>query len=143
MVSFGQGCEGEPSLAFEVIAAAIAEMRRQTRRGLININTSAIVNRFRTELMDARLCDLYAKYQDREDALIDGLTDLYTSIVGNNLGRLLRAINIEKIVVDKIDAFDAAELESMIFEVMKKELNAIVYLGAGLGFLMGFVNLLW
>ena len=104
--------------------------------------SAAIVDRFRTDLMDARLCDLYAKYESKEDMLIDNLTELYASIVGNNLGKLLRAINIEKIVVDKINAFDAAELEGMIFGIMKRELKAIVYLGALLGFLMGFVNLL-
>lgn len=103
----------------------------------------SIVDNTRAELMGMRICDIYARYQDREEALIRRGTDLYVSILGSNLEKLLRALNIEKIVVDKIDAFDAAELESMIFEVMKKELNAIVYLGAGLGFLMGFVNLLW
>ncbi|MBO4534319.1 MAG: uL15 family ribosomal protein, partial [Clostridia bacterium] len=101
-----------------------------------------IVDRFRTAVMDARLCDLYARYQDREDMLVDSLAELYTSIIGNNLGKLLEAINIEKIVVDKINAFDAAQLEGMIFGIMKRELKAIVYLGALLGFLMGFVNLL-
>jgi uncharacterized membrane protein YheB (UPF0754 family) len=92
--------------------------------------------------MEARLCDLYARYQDREDMLIEKLTGLYTSILGDNLGRLLRAINIEKIVVDKINGLDPAELETVIFGVMKRELRAIVYLGALLGFLMGFINLL-
>ena len=103
---------------------------------------AAIVDRFRTQLMDARLCDLYEKYRDKEDALIDALTELYTAILGNNLGKLLQAINIEQIVMDKINAFDAAQLEAMIFGIMKRELKAIVYLGALLGFLMGFFNLL-
>ena len=103
---------------------------------------AAIVNKFKTDIMDARLCDLYAKYQDKEDVLIDRLTELYTSVLGDNLGRLLRAINIEKIVVDKINGLDPAGLEAMIFGIMKKELRAIVYLGALLGFLMGFINLL-
>ena len=104
--------------------------------------SAAIVSRFRTELVEARLCDLYAKYQDKEDTLIDSVTDLYVSILGNNLGKLLGAINIEKIVVDKINGFDPAQLEAMIFGIMKKELRAIVYLGALLGFIMGFINLL-
>ena len=103
---------------------------------------AAIVNKFKTDIMDARLCDLYAKYQDKEDMLIDRLTELYTSILGDNLGKLLRAINIEKIVVDKINCLDPAGLEAMIFGIMKKELRAIVYLGALLGFMMGFINLL-
>ena len=105
--------------------------------------SAAIVARFREQLMDARLCDLYARHRDKEDALVDSLTELYTSILGNNLGRLLEAINIERIVVDKINGLDAAELEGMIFGIMKRELKAIVYLGALLGFLMGFINLLW
>ncbi len=103
---------------------------------------AAIVARYRGEVMEARLCDLYARYQDREDMLLEKLTELYTSILGDNLGRLLRAINIEKIVVDKINGLDPAELETVIFGVMKRELRAIVYLGALLGFLMGFINLL-
>ncbi len=103
---------------------------------------AAIVARYRGEIMDARLCDLYARFQDKEDVIIGKLTGMYTSILGDNLGRLLRAINIEKIVVDKINGLDPAELETVIFGVMKKELKAIVYLGALLGFLMGFINLL-
>ena len=103
---------------------------------------AAIVERYRDEIMDARICDLYARFEDKEDVIIDKLTSLYTSILGDNLGRLLKAINIEKIVVDKINGLDPAELETVIFGVMKKELRAIVYLGALLGFLMGFINLL-
>ena len=103
---------------------------------------AAIVERYKDEIMDARICDLYARFEDKEDVIIEKLTGLYTSILGDNLGRLLKAINIEKIVVDKINGLDPAELETVIFGVMKKELRAIVYLGALLGFLMGFINLL-
>ena len=41
IVSFGQGCEGEPSLNAENISAAIKNIRRQTTKGKININTNA------------------------------------------------------------------------------------------------------
>jgi hypothetical protein len=41
VVSFGQGCEGEPLLRAEVIEEAIREIRRRTGRGTININTNA------------------------------------------------------------------------------------------------------
>ena len=41
IVSFGQGCEGEPSLQGDLIAAAIQEIRRRTKRGTINMNTNA------------------------------------------------------------------------------------------------------
>lgn len=41
IISFGQGCEGDPSMQAELIAEAITEMRRITQRGTINMNTNA------------------------------------------------------------------------------------------------------
>ena len=40
IVSFGQGCEGEPLLMWETIREAILQMRKHTDRGSININTN-------------------------------------------------------------------------------------------------------
>lgn len=40
IVSFGQGCEGEPLLMWETIRASILEIRKHTPRGSININTN-------------------------------------------------------------------------------------------------------
>ena len=40
IVSFGQGCEGEPLLMWETIRDSILEIRRHTPRGSININTN-------------------------------------------------------------------------------------------------------
>jgi pyruvate-formate lyase-activating enzyme len=40
IVSFGQGCEGEPLLMWETLREAIIEIRRHTLKGSININTN-------------------------------------------------------------------------------------------------------
>ncbi|ADG83740.1 radical SAM protein [Thermincola ferriacetica] len=40
IVSFGQGCEGEPALAYQVIAEAIGRIRDRTGLGTINMNTN-------------------------------------------------------------------------------------------------------
>lgn len=40
IVSFGQGCEGEPLLMWETIREAIIEIRKHTKKGSININTN-------------------------------------------------------------------------------------------------------
>ncbi len=40
LISFGQGCEGEPLLMWETIRDAIIEIRKHTQRGSININTN-------------------------------------------------------------------------------------------------------
>jgi pyruvate-formate lyase-activating enzyme len=40
VVSFGQGCEGDPLLAADVIEPAIKEIRSKTKKGTINMNTN-------------------------------------------------------------------------------------------------------
>ena len=41
VVSFGQGCEGEPLLQGENLIAAVARVRAETRQGVVNLNTNA------------------------------------------------------------------------------------------------------
>ena len=41
VVSFGQGCEGEPLMVWETIRDAIKLIRKKTSNGIINLNTNA------------------------------------------------------------------------------------------------------
>ena len=54
-MSFGQGCEGEPSLAADAIAAAERLIRAETKRGQININTNAGYTEGIKKIVDAGL----------------------------------------------------------------------------------------
>ncbi|MBP3910364.1 MAG: DUF445 family protein [Clostridiales bacterium] len=63
----------------------------------------------------------------------------YTAVVETQLGDMLEGLNIEKIVEDKIKAFDMLELEKLILDIMDKELKAIIWLGAVLGVIMGTI----
>jgi pyruvate-formate lyase-activating enzyme len=55
MVSFGQGCEGEPLTRAREIAEAIRRMREKTSRGSININTNGSLPENLALLADAGL----------------------------------------------------------------------------------------
>lgn len=55
IISFGQGCEGEPSLSFENIAAAMKLIRVKTKKGMININTNAGFTKGIKAIVDAGL----------------------------------------------------------------------------------------
>ena len=55
MVSFGQGCEGEPLTRGKTIAKAIRLMRKSTPRGSINVNTNGSLPRMLEALIDAGL----------------------------------------------------------------------------------------
>jgi molybdenum cofactor biosynthesis enzyme MoaA len=73
IISFGQGCEGEPLLMWETIREAIIEIRKHTSKGSININTNGSKPDAVEELMKAGLnsirvsmnsvrADIYTKY---------------------------------------------------------------------------------
>jgi len=94
------------------------------------------------DIRGKRICDLYEKYQDRIPQFVEQVLALYEKALGDNIEKILRAVDIGGIVSGKIASFDEEELENLIFGIMKRELRAIVYLGALLGFLMGFLNLL-
>jgi pyruvate-formate lyase-activating enzyme len=55
VVSFGQGCEGDPLLAADVIEPAIKEIRSKTRSGTINMNTNGSRPDILRKLLEAGL----------------------------------------------------------------------------------------
>jgi len=55
VVSFGQGCEGDPLLAADVIEPAIRMIRAKTSQGTININTNGSRPYILEKLVDAGL----------------------------------------------------------------------------------------
>ena len=67
----------------------------------------------------------------------------YTGLVQKKFGKFVATLNVQSIIEQKINDYDLQELENMIMEISKKELNALVWLGGLLGVIMGFVNLLF
>ncbi len=55
MISFGQGCEGEPLTRWRAIAEAIRYVRARTKKGSININTNGSLPHALEALFDAGL----------------------------------------------------------------------------------------
>lgn len=55
IVSFGQGCEGEPLLRYRTIAEAIRAIRAQSAAGTMNLNTNGSLPEKLQELIDAGL----------------------------------------------------------------------------------------
>jgi molybdenum cofactor biosynthesis enzyme MoaA len=72
IVSFGQGCEGEPLLQWRRIEQAIKEMRTHTDKGVININSNASNPRWLQRLYDAGLDTIRA-------STISGHPETYTA----------------------------------------------------------------
>ena len=72
IVSFGQGCEGEPLMQWRRIEQAIKRIRAYTDKGVININTNASNPRWLQRLYDAGLDTIRA-------STISGHPETYTA----------------------------------------------------------------
>ena len=86
--------------------------------------------------------DLLAQFNLDEHTVRKAVIDAYRKIVNQSVDGILQSVNISSLVEEKINAMSIDELERLVYDVMKKELNAIVNLGALIGFILGLINLL-
>ncbi|MBR7038134.1 MAG: DUF445 family protein [Oscillospiraceae bacterium] len=77
-----------------------------------------------------------------EAAVRAAVIGAYRNAVEQYTDQLLARVNIAGVVEEKIDGMSVEELEKLVLEVMKHELNTIVRLGAVIGFVLGLFNLL-
>jgi molybdenum cofactor biosynthesis enzyme MoaA len=77
IISFGQGCEGEPSLSFENITKAMQLIRERTRQGMININTNAGFTKGIKAIVDAGLDSMRV-------SIISAMPDVYQAYYRSN-----------------------------------------------------------
>lgn len=88
------------------------------------------------------VCKLLEGHDDQLKQAVNTVESIYRSIINDHLPKILESIDISKIVRERINEMDVNETEKLIFQVMDKELKAIVWLGALLGLVMGSLNCL-
>ncbi len=67
--------------------------------------------------------------------------NVYVKFVNEKAEELAEKFHVAEIVEEKINAMDVLELENLLLGIMKKELNAVVSLGAVIGFILGLLNI--
>jgi pyruvate-formate lyase-activating enzyme len=92
VVSFGQGCEGEPLLEKETLLRAIRLIRRQTQRGTINLNTNGSRPDLLPALFDAGLNSIRVSL----NSLKPDYYQAYYRPRGFTLAQVLRSIKFFK-----------------------------------------------
>lgn len=101
---------------------------------------SDMVGKSTHELMGQRMCDLMSQHSDQLGQITDSVVNAYRTIITEHLPRILEAIDVSAMVENRINAMDMMEAETIIMQVMRKELRAIVWLGALLGCIMGTIT---
>ncbi|QHQ62311.1 DUF445 family protein [Anaerocolumna sedimenticola] len=75
--------------------------------------------------------------------LKETILKVYRMLITDYSEKILTSLNLSKIAEEKVNAMDTKEVEELVLSIMKKELGAVVNLGAVIGFVLGLINLLF
>ena len=95
------------------------------------------------KLMGMTMSQLVTGHDEQVTQIKNGIQSAYKTIITEHLPRILQDIDISAIIEQRINDMDMDEAEAIILDVMKKELRAIVWLGALLGCIMGTITSLF
>lgn len=133
-------------IAKNSLRAAEPQIIANTKKMLLERGSQIIggyIDQKYVEICDYKICDLAEIAEKHEKDAIDFFWDKYIYFMKYQSSSLIKELNLQRIVEDRINGYDVAQLEKIILSISKKELNALVWLGGLLGMLMGFVNLLF
>lgn len=144
---FGSQAKKNASEFISALAEPVEQALGKNINEMLQNNSEEIVgNLIGSEinnLMNCKMSDLLANKDEQICQIVSSLVSLYRTIITERLPKILEAINISKIVEERINEMDMNETEKLIFQVMDKELKAIVWLGALLGMIMGSINVIF
>jgi pyruvate-formate lyase-activating enzyme len=92
IVSFGQGCEGEPLTNWKVLEATIRLIRHQTREGTINLNTNASMPDALIRLFEAGLDSIRVSLNSAREEFYNA----YFKPVNYTLNDVIRSMEISR-----------------------------------------------
>ena len=101
---------------------------------------SGLIDHETTRLLDTKVCNLLEGHDEQLEQAKQIALKSYKTVISEHLPHILSTIDISSIVRARINEMDMQEAEDVILSVMKKELRAIVWLGALLGTIIGTVN---
>ena len=116
-----------------VLAKHINEILRNNSQQMVQ----DLVMKESDDLMGMTMSQLTTGHDEQVAQIKSGIMSAYRVIITEHLPRILQDIDISGIIEQRINDMEMAEAEAIILDVMKKELRAIIWLGALLGSIMG------
>lgn len=93
------------------------------------------------KILNKKLCDISKGREEKISNFSLKVSEhLFNKFIANEAIEFIEAFDISKIVEEKINSFEVSFAEKIILEIASKELSAITWFGALLGFVMGLVS---
>lgn len=109
----------------------------------IKIDVMDILNAENYKSVKSNMINKFTAFiSNNYNKIADVITELAVKLIKSNLKYALNAINIEKIVKDKINALPLPEVENILFSFMKEHFKWINILGFFIGFVIGLAQAL-
>ena len=133
-------------LLIQPLAQPIEKLMAKHINEILQNNSQQMIQNLVTEesnhLMEMTMSQVIMSHSEQLTQVKSGIFNAYRVIITEHLPRILQDIDISAIIEERINEMDMAEAEAIILDVMKKELRAIVWLGALLGSIMGTLSVL-
>ncbi|MFD3158488.1 DUF445 family protein [Haloimpatiens sp. FM7330] len=102
---------------------------------------SDVISEITNSMMQKNVKDIFKGREEKLSQFICKTSEnMYNKFIENRASDVIEALDISKIVEDKINSFDVAFAEKIILDIASKELSAITWFGALLGGTMGFIS---
>ncbi len=98
-------------------------------------NVKIIVNPIFEQIMQKEI----KLSEEHKQKIEDSFEATYTNFIKNKLPSFLTLFDVSKLVEKEINSFSVEQVESLILNIVDKELNAITWFGGLLGFLIGII----
>ena len=107
----------------------------------MKIKIQEIVAVLINKLLNLEMKSIFLGEEDKVSQTISKVvSQVYNNFIECKAADVIEVLDVAKIVEDKINEFDVAFAEKIILDIASKELNAITWLGALLGAIMGLLS---
>ena len=131
---------GEDEATEFAATRALAWLSREGTAERMSRAVAGMAHRFVEENAEAPLGGLLGVDERKKAGLDAFLTDRLVALVDAKLPEILRGVDVEDLVVRKIDALDVSDVERLLMQVLAPHLKWINVFGAILGALIGLVQ---
>lgn len=77
-----------------------------------------------------------------KQSMVREIENMFPTLIQKMVEGIKNDLDIEKIVIEKVNNFSSDKLEQILFSIMKKEFRFIEIIGAILGFVIGLLQIL-
>ena len=138
----------EQAIGGELVSLYRGKIKGSVAAAIYSAETQRIIDRMIDDLV-GRLVDKPIGRLDHliphgvTEGLCRSLKEMTTRLLISEVPGVVKSINFNKIVTDRIDSFDLLRLEQLLLSIMAEQFKYINLFGALLGFLIGCANLLF